>query len=156
MYAEPQVDSAQNLICAVEWEVSAKNPDSNTNRAMRGQTFLGKPSAPYVAFDTLTEEQVIVWVKDTLGPSELAKVENEVFQGALRLRNVIRAPQCVAGTEYFILALGDTDWMAMGAEKNEANIRFTATGPGTGIGTAMPPSTLKDTPLPWPATPPVV
>ena len=42
----------------------------------------------------------------------------------------------VASTEYMIVDTGDSDFTLIGASANEAGIKFTATGPGTGTGIA--------------------
>lgn len=46
------------------------------------------------------------------------------------------ATQIVAGLDYVIMSVGTTDFTAIGASSNTVGVRFTATGPTTGTGTA--------------------
>ena len=48
----------------------------------------------------------------------------------------ITAPNLRAGIQYRIVTLGTTDFTAIGAASNTVGVEFTATGPGTGDGTA--------------------
>lgn len=149
LYTLPSIDGDQNLVCSVEWELSAINPPPWGSRVMRGVIQLGKPTGPYIPYNTLTEDQVITWVKDAMGSTELARIENQVFQGALSMRNIVTAPQCIEGVSYYILSIGTTDWTAIGAERNEINLSFIATGPGAGSGTAIGPNDIVPGPGPW-------
>lgn len=149
IYTLPNVDGDQNLVTSVEWELTAVNPAPWGIRIARGLTTLGKPTGPYVPYETLTETQVLTWVKDAMGSTELARVENQVFQSALGMRNIVTAPQCVVGVLYTIMSIGTTDWTTIGAASNEMNVQFTASGPGEGTGTAIGPSDVTSPPLPW-------
>jgi hypothetical protein len=48
----------------------------------------------------------------------------------------LTAPNLRANVEYVIVSLGDTDFTTIGASANTVGTPFTATGPGTGTGTA--------------------
>jgi len=50
----------------------------------------------------------------------------------------VNADALVAGTEYTITTVGDTDFTLVGAADNTVGTVFTATGAGTGTGTATP------------------
>lgn len=69
--------------------------------------------------------------------------------------SIVVAPDINAGYEYAIVTLGDTDFTEIGASENVIGTRFTATGPGTGTGTAeiMYPTT---TAIAWASTPALV
>lgn len=51
-------------------------------------------------------------------------------------RKTVNAGSFVIGREYQILTVGDTDFTAIGASANTVGINFTATGVGSGTGTA--------------------
>jgi hypothetical protein len=53
-------------------------------------------------------------------------------------------PPYTIGTKYQIITVGTTNWLAIGASANEAGIIFTATGAGTGNGTAKSIETTFD------------
>ena len=53
-------------------------------------------------------------------------------------------PPYTIGTKYQIITVGTTNWIAIGASANEAGIIFTATGAGTGNGTAKSIETTFD------------
>ena len=53
-------------------------------------------------------------------------------------------PPYTIGSKYQIITVGTTNWTAIGASANEVGIVFTATGPGTGTGTAKSIETTFD------------
>ena len=53
-------------------------------------------------------------------------------------------PPYTIGTKYQIITVGTTNWLAIGASANEAGVIFTATGAGTGNGTAKSIETTFD------------
>ena len=50
----------------------------------------------------------------------------------------VAATAIVAGVSYFIDTVGDTDFVAIGADSNDVGVYFVATAAGTGTGTARP------------------
>jgi hypothetical protein len=50
----------------------------------------------------------------------------------------VAATAIVAGVSYFIDTVGDTDFIAIGADSNDVGVYFVATAAGTGTGTARP------------------
>lgn len=56
--------------------------------------------------------------------------------GAFINRKTVNAGSFVVGREYQILTVGDTNFTAIGASANTVGINFTATGVGSGTGTA--------------------
>lgn len=50
---------------------------------------------------------------------------------------LVNATAIVPGTEYTILSVGTTDFVAIGASTNAVGVTFTATGTGTGTGTVL-------------------
>ena len=57
----------------------------------------------------------------------------------------VDAGDFVVGTKYRILSIGNTDFTAIGAEENTVDLEFTATGAGSGTGTAYLAPTLEFT-----------
>jgi hypothetical protein len=55
---------------------------------------------------------------------------------ASAVRETVTAGSFVTGYSYKILSVGTTDFTAIGAASNTVGVQFTATGPGTGDGTA--------------------
>jgi hypothetical protein len=55
---------------------------------------------------------------------------------ASAVRETVTAGDFVTGYTYNILSVGTTDFTAIGAASNTVGVEFTATGPGTGTGTA--------------------
>jgi hypothetical protein len=57
----------------------------------------------------------------------------------------VDAGSFVVGTKYRILTIGDTDFTAIGADDNVVDLEFTATGAGSGTGTAYLAPTIEFT-----------
>lgn len=55
---------------------------------------------------------------------------------ASAVRETVAAGNFVTGYTYYILSVGTTDFTLIGAASNTVGVEFTATGPGTGNGTA--------------------
>ena len=58
--------------------------------------------------------------------------------GKEQLISTVSASTLVAGYSYQIVSTGTTNWTSIGAASNIAGVQFTATGPGSGTGTAYP------------------
>lgn len=50
--------------------------------------------------------------------------------------STVNAGSFVVGTSYTILTVGNTNWVSIGAASNTIGVKFTATGVGSGTGTA--------------------
>jgi hypothetical protein len=68
-------------------------------------------------------------------PSELGNSKGELWMDT-RTTAPITAGNFTIGVSYTILTLGTTDFTLIGAVSNTVGLSFTATGPGTGTGTA--------------------
>lgn len=64
----------------------------------------------------------------------IAGLNTVIFASAPGL---IAATSIVPGTEYTILSVGSTNFVAIGAASNTVGVRFVATGTGTGTGTVL-------------------
>lgn len=145
-----QLSTLTNVAYLVNYSVTAQNPPQWGNRIVYNAAILPPPTEEtFVPYEQLTEPQVIGWVKDVLGPTEVAKIENEVWHGSLFMRSVFRATDLEAGKTYKIEMVGDTDWTLVGASENTLGISFVATGPGTGSGMASGVVPLAQPALPW-------
>ena len=63
----------------------------------------------------------------------------------VKLPKIIDAGSFVSGNVYTIVAVGNTNFVAIGASSNTVGVIFTATGAGSGTGTASAATLLEDT-----------
>ena len=69
----PSLNTLQNVVATVHWSIVIIENDLETS-INEGYTYLTPPAdgSEFIAYDTLTEEQCIDWVKQILGPSVTA------------------------------------------------------------------------------------
>lgn len=71
--------------------------DGYTDRAVRGAKFEGDPTSPsFIPFENLTEEIVIGWVKEQLGPDEIADMEDNVKKRIEQRIQSIKNPEFIS------------------------------------------------------------
>jgi hypothetical protein len=145
----PVFENLTNILTTVQFSITGKNPPPWGNLVLHRIVQLGKPTNGFTEFDALTEAQVVSWVKDMLGPVNVASLEAQVFHGALAMRNVIFADQLTTGTYYTITSTGTSDFTLVGAEANTVNSSFYAAGSTTGTGTVTTGPSITTVPLPW-------
>ena len=106
-----------------------------------GVQVFGQPTITFsgLTFGGITPGQVY-FVKSIVNSTEFT------ISAELDTYNPIQASGLVSGRQYVITLAGDTDFTAIGAASNSVGTIFTATGPGTGSGTASPDSTVFLTP----------
>ena len=79
MNAHPSLDGMENVISHVVWTCTATDADSGETVKEQAQLSMGLPSTTqFTAFSSLTEAEVLTWVKQILGESVVAQVENNV------------------------------------------------------------------------------
>lgn len=77
MLVKPQADGYTDVVYIVNWVASDTD---GVNEARRG----GKTEVPlpaggnFIPYDQLTEAQVIGWVKEVLGPEQVAAIEADL------------------------------------------------------------------------------
>ena len=86
--AYPTVEDKTNVICTVEWKLTVTNGEYN-------KQILGLISIPvgdletFTPYDQLTEEQVLGWVHDVMGPDQIAQLEAGILD---QLEQMINPP----------------------------------------------------------------
>lgn len=75
MDVRPLLDGQTDVVVRVQWEATATDPVVGDTAGTQGYTQLSIPSASFTPYSDLTESQVIGWVHDTMGPSQVAEVE---------------------------------------------------------------------------------
>ena len=107
-------------------------------RFFRGSTTTELVNSQALVSPTVTGQIVISLPKEQLGERE----ENTVGSWELYGREpdtvttTVTAGSFVTGTKYKILTVGNTNFIAIGARSDKVGIIFTATGSGSGAGTA--------------------
>lgn len=73
---KPQIDGFQNVVWTVHWRVFAKEGDVSASiYGSSTLTFDPTTATDFVNYDDLTENQVIDWVKTSMGPESVQSVE---------------------------------------------------------------------------------
>jgi len=77
MVSYPEAEGYANVVVTVNW--SCNGTDGIYTGGYSGATGVSlDPNAPYVPYANLTEEQVIGWVKSTIGENQVMVVQNDV------------------------------------------------------------------------------
>lgn len=66
-------------------------------RKVLGNTFEGVPGPEYIPFEDLTENDVINWVKEALGPDKVLEIQTNVDAEALANKQEIENPTVEQG-----------------------------------------------------------
>ena len=108
-------------------------------RFFRGDTTTELVNSQALVSPNVTGQVIVSLPKEQLGERE----ENTVGSWELYGREPdtvtttpVTAGSFVTGTKYKILTVGDTDFITIGARSDKVGIIFTATGSGSGAGTA--------------------
>lgn len=78
MFVKPIVGEQQNIVHQVHWQCVASEGDAS--RLTYGSVDLELSSESFTEYGDLTEDQVIGWVKDTLGSELVARNEEQALQ----------------------------------------------------------------------------
>lgn len=85
----PEREGKQNVVSVVHWEVSGE--DAGVSASLRGAHALTfKADEAFAPYESLTESQIIAWVKDTMGDEMVASAEADVAQ---QISNKANAPK---------------------------------------------------------------
>ena len=88
MQAYPEKDGYQDVVFTVCWRVNAN--DGNYSATIYGSIGVAlDPSAPFTPYADLTQDQVVGWVKDAMGPEQVAANEANL---ANQIENLINPP----------------------------------------------------------------
>ena len=68
------IENLTDIVSEVQWEIVTEEPNISRHVA-NGLSFFGKPDpASFTEYNSLTEEQVLEWVKTQLGATELLRI----------------------------------------------------------------------------------
>jgi hypothetical protein len=77
MVSYPQAEGYTDVVFQVNW--ACTGTDGTYTGALVGLAGVRlDPNAPYTPYANLTEEQVIGWVKEALGPDQVTATQNDV------------------------------------------------------------------------------
>jgi hypothetical protein len=77
MQCFPSIDGKQNVVYVVNWLLTATG-NGNTVHIYNTANLEYTPGTPYTDYDKLTPEQVLGWVKNSLGNEQVQAYEVEV------------------------------------------------------------------------------
>jgi hypothetical protein len=70
----PQEDGHTDVVVTAHWNVSATD-GTYTSSVYGTQSFTYPPENPFTPYEDLTQEQVVGWVQDGMGPEGVASLE---------------------------------------------------------------------------------
>lgn len=77
MVSYPQSEGYTDVVFLVNW--SCNGTDGTYTGALSGATNVKlDPAAPYTPYADLTEDQVVSWVKEAIGASQVNAIQNDV------------------------------------------------------------------------------
>jgi len=77
MVSYPQAEGLTDVVVTVNW--TCNGTDGTYNGALGGSTGIRlDATGPYTPYSELTEEQVVGWVKASLGPDQVNATQNDV------------------------------------------------------------------------------
>lgn len=91
-----------------------------------------------------TSNDVLIATYDNIPSATQPPAANDANSIRFEPGYIVSAGNFVTGTTYQIVSVGTTDFTLIGALSNTSGVYFTATGPGTGTGTAALSRTTQD------------
>lgn len=85
MQTAPQEDGLPDVVKRVFWLCTAT--DGVNESRLGGKTEVPLSTASFTPYDQLTQTQVIGWVRDVLGPQEVARIEASLQQQLADMAN---------------------------------------------------------------------
>ena len=77
MVSYPQAEGLTDVVVTINW--ACNGTDGTYMGALVGSTGVKlDPNAPYTPYADLTEDQVVGWVKASLGPDQVIATQNDV------------------------------------------------------------------------------
>jgi len=84
----PQSKGQTDVVFTVHWRVNATNGTYNaTSYGTAGVTYVA--GSPYTPYADLTQDQVVGWVQDSMGPEQVASIETGL---ATNIDNQVNPP----------------------------------------------------------------
>lgn len=88
----PEREGKQDVVSMVHWELSGEDAGlTGTIRGAHALTF--KADGAFTPYANLTQDQIIAWVKETMGDEMVASAEADVAQ---QISNKANAPKAAA------------------------------------------------------------
>lgn len=75
MDVRPQLEGHADVVVRAQWEITATDPVVGDTAGTQGFTQFVAPAGSFTPYSSLTEAQVIGWVQDAMGPSQIAELE---------------------------------------------------------------------------------
>jgi hypothetical protein len=73
----PSTDGLTNVVANIHWRVNGSN-DRFTASVYGNRLLKHSPNADFTAYDNLTEETVLGWLKDAIGAEQVASIETNL------------------------------------------------------------------------------
>lgn len=83
---KPVVGSHENVVYNVQWRVIARE-EHHVASSYGSVNLAFSEEDPFIPYEDLTEEQVINWVKQTLGPETVQSIENSATAELEKIKN---------------------------------------------------------------------
>jgi hypothetical protein len=74
----PEIDSNKNVVQEIEWLATAKNGDFEGS--VNGRQAIAYSPQQFVAYEELTQTQMIEWVKSAMTMDRIAEIEEKAIQ----------------------------------------------------------------------------
>lgn len=84
----PQADGETDVVFTVHWTLTGTD-GTYTGSVYGSQAVTVDPAAPFTPYADLTQDQVIGWVQDAMGPEQVTAYEDNV---AAQIANQINPP----------------------------------------------------------------
>lgn len=75
MDVRPVLDEQTDVVVRAQWELTATDPVVGDTAGTQGYTQFSVSSTSFTPYNDLTESQVLGWVQDAMGPSQIAELE---------------------------------------------------------------------------------
>lgn len=85
MDVRPLLDGQTDVVVRAQWQITATDPVVGDTAGTQGFTQFSVPSGSFTPYGNLTEAQVIGWVQDAMGPSQIAELQ--IFVDNLLISN---------------------------------------------------------------------
>lgn len=75
MDVRPLLDGQPDVVVQAQWQITATDPAVGDTAGTQGYIQFSAPGSSFTPYSDLSEAQVIAWVKDSMGPSQVAELE---------------------------------------------------------------------------------
>lgn len=82
-----QLGDHTDVVNNVHWEAIDQDADGNSGRVYGSQLISTDDLSSFTAYEELTEDQVIAWVKEALGEDRVSEIETNIQDQIAELAN---------------------------------------------------------------------